>query len=349
MICFHCKNCGQKISVQDQFSGRRGKCPKCRAILTIPQPPAGDTGADLGSNANEPKGSLENTPYNLTLLDVPQEIKDRSQPTEQPDSSEAVYEQFRRSQGGLTTQQSDQIPQRKLPWIIDIFLYPISKPGLTTLGIIIGIPLLLKLIIMLLGAFTLVFPPMLILLAVVAFARFIIDIVLGLYMYWYMCECIRDSAAGELRAPETIGNTPGLGEMFFQTLRIIGCFIFFIAPVLFYSQYAQKADFIFWSLMAYAVLFFPMGLLAVVVFDSISGLNPVLLLGSIFSTFFQYCGLVILFYGLGILLFIITSVIQQSWILAYISGIVFIYLLLVAAHLLGRFFWKYQEKLNWEV
>ena len=41
-----------------------------------------------------------------------------------------------------------------------------------------------------------------------------------------------------------------------------------------------------------------MGLLACVMFDSIRALNPILLIGSILSTFFQYCGLVLLIIGI---------------------------------------------------
>ena len=37
MIEFHCKNCGQKLSVQDQNSGKRVKCPKCKNIVVIPE------------------------------------------------------------------------------------------------------------------------------------------------------------------------------------------------------------------------------------------------------------------------------------------------------------------------
>jgi hypothetical protein len=193
---------------------------------------------------------------------------------------------------------------------------------------------------------------MLVFLVLFAIIGFLVSILLAMYMYWYICECIRDSAAGGLRAPETIGTTPGLGDMLLQLIRILVCFVFFAAPVLIYVHYAQKTDFIFWLLLAYAVLFLPMGLLAVVMFDSFSALNPILLIGSICSTFFQYCGLVLLFCGLGILSVIIALILRQFWIpwvLAYIFSILFIYLLMVTAHLLGRFYWKYQEKLNWEV
>ena len=36
MIEFGCKNCGQKLSVQDQYSGKRVKCPKCGSVCVVP-------------------------------------------------------------------------------------------------------------------------------------------------------------------------------------------------------------------------------------------------------------------------------------------------------------------------
>jgi hypothetical protein len=36
-------------------------------------------------------------------------------------------------------------------------------------------------------------------------------------------------------------------------------------------------------------------------------------------------------------------------IVIYGSGIADFYLMMVIAHLLGRFYWKYQDKLNWAV
>jgi DNA-directed RNA polymerase subunit RPC12/RpoP len=346
MIRFHCENCGQKLSVPQTKAGKKGRCPKCKNIVVVPKV------EDTKSVANQTRpdaseiGSKDSI-LDSRLFDVPQESRMAGHPTAQGDAPDKSFEDLRKLHVGKVEPES--LPQRKLPWIIDIFLYPASKPGLTILGILIVIPLLFKLIVKLLGEVTRTFPPMLVFLMLFAIIGFIVDILLALYMYWYICECIRDSAAGGLRAPETISTTPGLGDMFLQLIRILVCFACLAAPVLIYVYYAQKVDFIFWLLLACAVFFLPMGLLAVVMFDSFSALNPLLLIGSIFSAFFQYCGLVLLFYGLGILSAIIALILRQSWVLAYISSILFIYLLMVTAHLLGRFYWKYQERLNWEV
>jgi len=138
-----------------------------------------------------------------------------------------------------------------------------------------------------------------------------------------------------------------LGEMFSQMLNIVVCLIVFIGPPFFYFLYTHKTDTIFWALAGYAVFFFPMGLLAVIVFDSFSALNPIVLIGSIFSTFFQYCGLVLLFIIVGFLAGRLLEI--QSLVLRFFFSCLRIYLTFVVAHLLGRFYWRYQEKLNWEV
>ncbi len=100
-----------------------------------------------------------------------------------------------------------------------------------------------------------------------------------------------------------------------------------------------------------------MGLLACVMFDSIYGLNPLLLIASIFSTFFQYCGLVLLITGI-VLGFRAIPTIQtdntqpETFTMIIIGGVFsafLFYITFVVAHLLGRFFWRYQDKLNWEV
>jgi hypothetical protein len=102
-----------------------------------------------------------------------------------------------------------------------------------------------------------------------------------------------------------------------------------------------------------------MGILAVVMFDSVNGLKPTLLVRSIVSTFLSYCGLVILFYGLGVLFIGLLVRMRSvsirgslfSWLfLFYIfSNIFFIYFLLISGHLLGRFFYRFEDKLYWEV
>lgn len=348
MIEFRCKNCGWTLHAQPANAGKKGRCPKCNSILTVPQPQAKGAESE-SSDAERSETSSKNSPYDLTLLDVPEHIKVESQQAGQRDSAETAYEQFRRLQGGSMTQQAEQIPWRKLPWIIDVLLYPLSKPGLALIAVSTGVPFVLRALTKFLLALTLSFRPMLVFLVVFIIIHWASLVIFMLYVCWYVCECIRDSAAGGIRAPETAGIAPGLWDILVQTLKSVVCLAFFMAPAMFYFGCTQRADKIFWVLYGGGGFLLPMGLLAVVMFDSIRALNPMLIIASIFSTFFLYCGLVILCYALCMAAAAAGHFLVRSWILGYLFLFVFFYLALIGAHLLGRFYWKYQDKLNWEV
>jgi len=338
MIKFRCKNCGKKLSVPEIHSGKKGKCPKCKHIVVIPKPES------PGPLTNEVRPgdirvSSKSCPYDLTLLDVPQKDKTAEQPISQRGVPDRVFEDTRELEEASVVDETEVAGRRKLPWLIDIFLYPTSVPGLIILGIIIIIPLLINIVAGLLGPLGFF----------VAIPGVVIKIVIFLYMYWYFCECIRDSAAGGLRAPDVLVNAPGLGDMLWQLIKIVGCLAFFLAPMLIYFSRTKNTDTIYWSLLGYAVFFFPMGLLAIIMFDSFSALNPLLLIGSIFNTFFPYCAMVLVFVAAAVLTTQIAPKAQESQFLAFILYCLHIYLAMVAAHLLGWFYRRHQEKLNWEV
>ncbi len=341
VIKLRCKNCGKKINAPEKYVGKKGKCPKCKAILVVPEPD--------NQISDESKSGSKTLALIPPILDVPTKQETQKPSIEWNETFEQTVEEAEDFRDELEEDHTEPPGKRKLPWPLDIFLYPISTPGLTILAIIIGIPLVFRIVVKLLSILILRFPPLLVFLALFVPIAFIVRIIMGLYLYWYFCECIRDSAAGGLRAPETMGGAPGLGDMFWQMIRVVVCCAFFFAPILIYFINTRETDIIFWSLLTYGVFFFPMGLLAVIMFDSFAGLNPFLFIASIFSTFFQYCGLIILFGLLSFLFIKTSSILPQSQILGFFLGIGFIYLLIVAAHLLGRFYFRYQEKLYWEV
>lgn len=353
MIKFACKNCGQRFKVSDIDAGRKGKCPKCKNIIVVPETESAHPTIKQ-REYTDLKINSSSSAYNSTFLDVPKKDRISSEQTSQYSDSNRAIEGKRELEQEPSAEEAEPSGKRKLPWIVDIFLYPMSIGGLTTLVVIIILKLLTDI-------------------AAVLLACCIFGGILGLiirivivysYMYWYFSECIRDSAAGGLRAPQTLASMPGLGDMFWQWARLFACYSFSLGPVTFYRGYTyfysmQMNSIILWSLLTYGVFFFPIGILAVVMFDTVNGLNPILIIRSIISTFIQYCGLFVLFYGLSILfiilLVIIGSVLPRRgmfshYLLSYIlSNIAFIYALLIYGHLLGRFYWRYQEKLNWEV
>ena len=345
IIDFNCENCGREISVPKSHAGKKAICPKCHIQFIIPSPQFPGS-AEMQEYSGDLIARTTDSTHGLTLIDVPEEYKLKDEPAGQYNVSEDAVDQQQESEEGSDAEETEFAEQRKLPWIIDISLYPISLPGLMHLGIFTIIPLVVSLIGILLGPFSLA----------IAFPAFLINIAIMLYLYWYVTECVRDSAKGGLRAPEAFA-TAGLEEMWSQALYIICCCLVFFGPALFYSIFNSKTDIVYWLLLTCGTFFFPMGLLACVMFDSIYGLNPLLLIASIFSTFFQYCGLVLLITGIVLGFRAISTIrtddIQQETLtmilLESVLYLILLYITFVVAHLLGRFFWQYQEKLNWEV
>ncbi len=336
VIKFSCKNCGQKISVPDVHAGKKGKCPKCKTIVIVPQ-------VKSAADDYENLASGEQLEHSSSASDL--QLK-----KEPPSQTGGTYRVFTNDLDTMPNQEQiakipedEKPPERKLPWILDIFLYPTSTSGLINLGIFWILPILLE------------------------FTRIILPIIPGLaglvvagYMYYYFMECIRDSAAGGIRAPENIGSMPDMGDVVTQIMEIIASVVIFWGPLGAYllykifwqatgdeSSYNLTTDMVFWLLLGYGIFFFPIGLLALAMFGSSSAFNPVLWIVSIFSAFFQYCSLVLFFCVLVWLFSRMTSVFQQSLFFSYLFGAVFVYLAMVASHLLGRFYYLNSEKLNW--
>lgn len=345
MIRFHCKNCGQKLKIADIYAGKKAKCPKCKNVIVLPKIPIPKKSARKQTDSKDVATAAKKSTYELTLLDVKQD-KDQKQQFHPNGTSVTIQETEGQFLEETTGEQIEQSRHREFPWILDVFMYPASPAGLINLSIFVGVPLVVRIIQILLGPFAIAF----------ALPSLIINILIGLYMYWYFAECVRDSAGGGTRAPESFA-TAGAGEMFLQSMQLLACYLLLLGPVFFYFLYTHKTDTTFWILLVLGVFFFPMALLAVVMFNSSAAFNPILWIASIFSTFFQYCGLVLLISGILLLVRALKSIQTEDLPLGkmgtlFFGAVIFwffFYMVLVAGHLLGRFYWLYQEKLNWEV
>lgn len=172
-------------------------------------------------------------------------------------------------------------------------------------------------------------------------------------MIWYFGVCVQESGAGQIRAPETLTKGGGFDivEMFYQTLRFMCCIVICFGPVVAYYLTYRQEDRSFWLILAGGIFFFPMTLLSVVMFDSIIGLNPFLIVSSIFSTFFQYCCVAVMFcIPVGIIVAMQVFLPRDTgFMMQIILRAVYAYQLLIAGHLLGDFFKRNEEKLYWEV
>jgi hypothetical protein len=322
-IRFTCDFCGKQIRVPFIHAGKKGKCPQCKKVIIIPCP--------------APSSPQENNPVNQWLDSDPLlQLSPQRETTPADQPKDQQYEMLRQSAGFSSPQPP---PQRKLPWLVDIFLYPANLHGMIFLAIAVLVPLIIQLISLVLCIFGLLFS--------------ILYVVIVMYIYWFLAQCIRDSAAGGLRAPETMAETPGVWELLWQVFQLIACLVLCAGPTFAYYTYTHKTDSLFWCLAGFGAFVYPMTLLSVIMFDSTSGLNPLVIIPSIFSAFFQYCGLVMLISAITLLYVQTAKLVPDGFFLRLLVSplihAVELYLAMIAMHLLGRFYFKYQEKLNWDV
>lgn len=319
MLHLKCAYCGQKLKVPETSAGKTGKCPKCKGRIAVPSSPA-------PASAALPK----TTPLDGRLFDVPQ-----SQPTVEQDRDERMRELEARARLGLSP-DSQYTGERRLAWPIDILLYPANTAGLTMLIIVVGIPVFLGLLVQFSGPFAMV----------IGLPAFIIDVLIRLYAVWYYAECVHDSARGGVRAPMTLDTAVDLRETWSRVLYLVAVYLLFVFPAGIYWIWVRRTDAVFWGLVAWAIVFFPMGLLAMVIHDSTSALNPLFLLGAILRTFLPYLGLLILL-GMFAGLYLLLGGLPSHWLLDVLGMLLMTYLLLIVAHVLGRFYWRYRERLDW--
>lgn len=247
--------------------------------------------------------------------------------------------------------------KRKWPWFVDIFLYPLSISGLIHLVIFLCAPILISLIHRFILGYIWPIGELIVAILYLLFVG---------YVLYYLSWCVIDSTKGRLRAPDiALQLSPAKEELLGWVGILLACTAVCFCPVAVYYIFTERANLTFWLLFAIGFFFLPMALLRGVLFDSLDALNPISIIGSIFRTFFSYCGLVLFICAPGALIAVIISnlskpyALQQtpfyiSMVLNYLLGtafiyqkIAFIYLAMVAAHLLGRFYWWHKDKLDW--
>ncbi len=249
-----------------------------------------------------------------------------------------------------TTGWSEPQATNPLPSFIDVFFYPISTPGLSILAVYVFTPVIFHLIESwfgtILSSFRLLLTPMHML-------STIVNLIVTVYFLWYFNKCIRQSALGKMRAPETLSTevSEGIICMVLQLFRIACCLLVCLVPAIAYYSLAERSDWICWLLLGCGISLMPMALLATAMYESFGALNPILIISSICTTFLRYClvwlTLCILFViVLGMMIYLPN---QADKTLGFILRGIYGYLFLVVAHILGRFYYSNERALYWPV
>lgn len=221
---------------------------------------------------------------------------------------------------------------------------------MTILGIYVFTPIIFYLIELGLGSVFGAFP---ILLMPTRLLFAIINLIVTAYLFWYLSTCIHQSALGKVRAPETLNRDIGEGiiDIVFVLLRIACCILVCLAPSIAYYSILERTDWLCWLLLACGAVLFPMALLATVMFGSLSALNPFVIIAAVFRTPVRYC-LVLLALCVPIAIaggILICLPNDAGRTVGFLLRGVHAYLLFVVAHILGRFYYRNEQRLYWPV
>jgi len=195
---------------------------------------------------------------------------------------------------------------------------------------------------------------------------FIIGIGIGVavtgYLVAYLQSIIQVSAQGKNRAPGWPDMTDWT-DFFSPFWQSLCASIFSFGPALaltltvFHYEFGLRIDpppWIAWALpvsILWGCIYYPIGFLAVTMFDSVGALNPFVIIPSIFRIFWAYslavilCILVYLVgqYGVTLLVLVLPIPIVPSLIIQFIG----LYVAMVVARILGLLYWTKKAELGW--
>lgn len=184
----------------------------------------------------------------------------------------------------------------------------------------------------------------------IAYPLMFLNFLIGADFFFYLADCVRSSADGAVRAEDSwVAFPTNLGEIFGDFAKLALPYLICFMPPMLYLSMTERIDGWFWGLLGAGTFYFPIFLLAAVLFDSATGYNPFLHLVSIFSAFFSYCLLVLQMVLVVGLFMVIAYGLNQLPVLGFLILPIELYFLIVFAHVLGRFYFRNEKKLRWEV
>jgi hypothetical protein len=231
--------------------------------------------------------------------------------------------------------------KRPLRWYWPV-LFPLNGMGLGLIGMFVALRLFLWLLIF---ASSCVPFAGLGLMFVFSILSFLVQVC----ACWYACLCVQMAAEGQTRLPDTLQHDEGgFWDMLKQMLWVLGAILFCFLPAILYFQHYKKTDELFWNIIAAGCFFMPMTLLSAILHDSVGGLNPFLIVISIFRVLPKYLLLVLAVsipFGLSAGIAVCSRQLGIGFALP--GQVMSLYFAFVGMAILGRFYYVNEERLNW--
>lgn len=173
------------------------------------------------------------------------------------------------------------------------------------------------------------------------------------YLFAFMQSIITTTAMGDEELPhwpDFDGWTSFL-EPFFQMLAI---FVFCLGPGFFYARFvSDPQDWLVATLYIAGLLYMPMALLAVTIYDSLAALNPLLIVLSVVRVPLEYAATCLVFgllFGiLGVASSQLNEAVQSRLVTGFVQAFFVLYTLSVVMRVAGLLFYTKRDRLGWEM
>ncbi len=337
MIQLTCERCHRRLSVADTHAGKKGKCPHCGRPVLIPEP--GPTPPGPAADSDKPEAASKWSAQDAALLDIahlPSRSETESGPTAASEDRIPVVGEAQRQSGGEDGAEPAEEPPAPFLYAL---AYPASLDGLIQIVVVVSVFWLVNTFAGLLSALAGPYGSLLSLLG---------QLIVTGYLVYYVGYCVYDSAQGGRHAPTVSpAHLVDLGELISQMLLLMAALALCFWPVALYRGVVGRMGVWFWTLGAVGAFFLPMTLLAAELFDGIDALNPLLIVRSILATLPAYLALIVTLGVPGGIFLALYLTLARVPVARVLAPAAYLYLMLVGAHLLGRFYRRHKNRLEW--
>jgi hypothetical protein len=183
----------------------------------------------------------------------------------------------------------------------------------------------------------------------------LIGLLLGGYLFAYAKSIITSTAAGDKDPPDWPDFSNWKDDMLVPYLQMGALVVFFFGPAFLISRWhpgtENTARVAYLAALGFGVLFAPMGMLALAMFDTLTVLNPIALISCILRVPLHYLVAAAAFETVLLLYWFAAGALQElvpvPFVPSLISGLLNLYVLSVAMRILGLLYATNQDKFGW--
>lgn len=191
------------------------------------------------------------------------------------------------------------------------------------------------------------------LLSWVPFAGFAIVLIVAGYLCAYTLKVIGSSAGGDREPPDWPDMSRMWEDVIQPLLLVVSAAAVSFLPLLIhqivfgFSIHWNEPG--FWACVGFAIMYMPMAMTGVSLFDSFWGLNPLIVFGAILKIPVAYltaCSILLVnFIGYAIVLKYVVPAVPVFG--SFIGYVIYLYILLLQAHICGLIYCCHERRIAW--